>query len=118
MNPGYRFPKHHRLLKRSAFLGLSKKGKKIQNRYFIALYVSSDASASRLGVTVSKRVGNSVARNRIKRHCREYFRHKAHRFKSPVDVNLIAKREAAVLTGKDVAASLEKLFSNHRGDVF
>ncbi|MFH1982780.1 MAG: ribonuclease P protein component [Pseudomonadota bacterium] len=116
--PGFRFPKHHRLLKRSAFLGLSKKGKKIQNRHFIALYSRRDDIGSRLGVTVSKRVGNSVIRNRIKRHCREYFRHHARRFKSPVDINIIAKREAAALTGNEVAASLEKLFSNHRGDIF
>jgi ribonuclease P protein component len=105
------------LLKRSAFLGLSRQGKKIQNRHFIALYALRDENGSRLGITASKRVGNAVTRNRIKRHCREAFRHHAIRFELSVDISIIAKREAAALTGPGVAASLDQLFGKIRGEV-
>lgn len=118
MSHGCRFPKHHRLLKRPEFLSLAKTNQKVQNHHFIVLYALKDENGSRLGVTVTKRVGNAVIRNRIKRYCREYFRHHGKRFRTPVDINIIAKREAVNLTGSEVAASLEQLFDSHRGGVF
>lgn len=118
MSHEFRFPKHHRLLKRPEFLGLAKKNQKIQNRHFLVLYSPRDKDGSRLGVTVTKRVGNAVIRNRIKRYCREFFRHRAQRFQSPVDINIIAKREASGLTGTDVAQILEQLLDSHRGGLF
>ena len=113
-----RFPKHHRLLKRPEFLGLAKKNQKVQNRHFIVLYAIRNENGSRLGVTVTKRVGNAVVRNRIKRYCREYFRRRSQRFGSPMDINIIAKREAVGLTGNEVSASLDQLFKYQRGGIF
>ena len=117
MSPDCRLTKRQRLLKRSEFLWLSKNGRKTQNRHFIAVYRRRDDGVSRIGITVSRRVGNAVTRNRIKRHCREAFRCHAIRSVPAMDIMVIAKREAARIDGAETRASVEKLFNKIRGDV-
>jgi len=50
---------------------------------------------SRLGVVVSKRVGNAVVRNRAKRLLRESFRQHQDQFKQPLDLILVARPSIA-----------------------
>lgn len=54
----------------------------------------------RLGLTVSRKMGNAVARNRIKRVVREYFRLHQYDFELPLDIVVVPKRnlEAGQLT--------------------
>jgi ribonuclease P protein component len=61
-----------------------------------------DPGESRMGVTVTRKVGNAVTRNRIKRLVREVFRRHRDRLVSGLDVVLIAKRNAAGATYHDV----------------
>lgn len=70
---------------------------------------------TRLGITVSKKVGCAVQRNRIKRLCREFFRCNRHRLKVKRDINLIAKRQAGGCSNEDVRCSLENLFQSLMG---
>ena len=64
-------------LHRSAeFLRLQRLGVRIQSAHFV-LYagkLENQPGRSRLGVTVSRRIGNAVLRNRVKRRVREIFR--------------------------------------------
>jgi ribonuclease P protein component len=76
-------------------LDLSRQGKKIQNRLFIIFYTPGRQSSSRLGITVARKVGNAVTRNRVKRLVREYYRLNRYRLKGVWDISLIAKRDAA-----------------------
>ena len=79
----------------------------MNGEYFIVLYSQNDLGASRLGVTVSKRVGCAVTRNRVKRLAREYFRrHKIFKGYS-YDVNVIAKRGASRLSSRQTERALE-----------
>ncbi len=55
------------------------------------------ASAARLGVIVSKRVGSAVRRNRVKRLCRECFRQWPALRAAKVDILVIAKVGAPTL---------------------
>lgn len=64
---------------------------------------------SRLGVTVSKKIGCAVTRNRIKRCIREIFRHNRHLLPA-VDMNVIARRESATMDFRSVQRELEKAF--------
>jgi len=66
----------------------------------------------RLGVTVGKRVGNSVIRNRLKRCIREWFRHAREDLPAGSDTVVIARRSAGDLSGSDVRATLDKMIYN------
>ncbi|HVA80862.1 MAG TPA: ribonuclease P protein component [Candidatus Binataceae bacterium] len=67
-----------RLHRSAEFIRLQRRGLRLQAKHFV-LYAGrvgiGDTEHTRLGVTVSRRVGNAVVRNRIKRRVRECFRH-------------------------------------------
>ena len=106
----YSFPKTERILKRPEFLLLAKTGKKIQNRHFIIYFNRSHLDQSRIGITVSRKVGKAVRRNRIKRLARESFRLHQHEMMGFWDINLIAKKSAANLANNEVFTSLAQIF--------
>lgn len=74
----------------------------------------SDEKRRRLGVTVSKRVGNSVIRNCVKRRIREWFRHAREGLPAGSDTVVIARPVARELSGSDVAAILEGMIHTAR----
>lgn len=66
---------------------------------------------TRLGLTVSRRVGNAVVRNRVKRAVREWFRVSSTRTAVNLDIVVIARPDAAVRTTREIAAELDDLLS-------
>ncbi len=105
-----RFTKSDRLLKRSDFLKLSSIGTKVQNKHFVLIYSNNEKGVNRLGITVTKRVGKSVIRNRIKRYCREFFRLNRGIIPGNKDINIIAKKNALTLESKQMFQTLEHIF--------
>jgi ribonuclease P protein component len=69
---------------------------------------------SRLGVTVSSRVGNSVVRNRLKRIVREIYRTRRETLSASTDLVVIAKRGAHVLTFHEVESEIVPAFREWR----
>ena len=104
-------PKKARLLKRVQFLTLSKQGKKVYTDCFLALVSVGEAHNNRIGITVSKKVGNAIERNRIKRIIREYFRHNKENIPGPKDINIIARKGLASLANRQIFEKLDKLFA-------
>jgi ribonuclease P protein component len=104
------FTKGDRLLQRSDFIRLSKDGKRFKNRHFIAYVHKNHLNRCRLGITVTRKVGNATKRNRIKRLAREYFRQNRQIFREHWDIHLIATREGADIPNKVTFASLENIF--------
>ncbi|MGE4423506.1 MAG: ribonuclease P protein component [Pseudodesulfovibrio sp.] len=94
--------KERRLLRSPEFTACYEQGKKHFTKSFILFMLkrSDPDGAIRLGLTVSKKMGHAVARNRIKRVVREYFRLHQFDFDLPLDIVVVPKRnlEAKQLT--------------------
>ena len=68
------FPKAFRLLKREEFKKVYARGKRVVGRYILIHALPNALGHPRLGITVTKRSGKAVVRNRWKRLIREVFR--------------------------------------------
>jgi ribonuclease P protein component len=68
------FPRTRRLGKRAEFRRTYDEGKKLAGRHLVLFFRSTEARGLRLGLTVTRHVGNSVVRNRIRRRLREIYR--------------------------------------------
>ena len=66
-------PRSDRVRRRGEFLWAQRKGARVSSPHFVFMLVPGTATRC-LGVTVSKRIGHAVARNRVKRVVREVFR--------------------------------------------
>ncbi len=75
-SPSARFGKADRLRNPGEFLRLQRGGARCQSGHFVFYYGLDRAGdrRSRLGITVSRRIGNAVVRNRLKRRVRECYR--------------------------------------------
>ena len=109
-----RFPKTARLRKRPQFLTLSRTGSKFQSANFVVISKSNDGVESRLGITVSGKVGNSVVRNRIKRQVREFFRRHRSVLPQATDFLVIARSSAAKLASGLIASELVQAMAQKR----
>ena len=67
------------------------------------------AAAARFGITVTRKVGNAVVRNRIKRIVREGCRRVPELFPAGLDVVVMARSSAATARLSDVAGELSEL---------
>lgn len=62
------------LKRNKQFRQVYRRGKSLSTRYFVLIYAKSRSDMVHVGFSVSKKLGNSVARNRVKRRLREAFR--------------------------------------------
>jgi ribonuclease P protein component len=105
------FKKKDKILKRREFLQLKRCGKRIQDRNFIIIYSDGRYEKNRIGITVSKKLGNAVKRNKIKRLIRENFRMNRDKIAEFMDINVIAKKKAGEISADMVFKSLDGIFN-------
>lgn len=114
------FPAAVRVRKRREFLAIQGAGAKHHLRHFLVFVVPPAAKpamgpgdgrtgAVRLGITVTRKVGCAVVRNRIKRYVREAFRRKRGSFTPGYDMVWVAKQSAASVGYAEVVAAMELL---------
>ena len=68
------FGKEDRLRRRTDFLRVYGQGRRIHGRAFVLFYAPGGTPRHRIGLTVPRRAGDAVARNRVKRRLRDIFR--------------------------------------------
>jgi ribonuclease P protein component len=99
-------PKRGRLSRSAEFERVYRQGRSVGNR-FLVLYTFPRAGASatadgpRLGLSVSRKVGGAVDRNRVKRLLREAFAAEGERVPADHDVVLVARPEARDLAERE-----------------
>ena len=91
-----RFSSRSRLLRREEFLRVQALGQKIPAQCLLALVLPNQLGRTRLGLTVSNKVGNSVLRNKIRRRLRELYRKRQLTLPKGLDLVVIARTSAAL----------------------
>ena len=90
----FSLPKNERLLNRKDFVNLNRSGKRYRTKHFTVICKENGLDVSRLGITVNKKIGNAVKRNKVKRLVREFFRLNKRDAPKGHDIVIIANRGA------------------------
>lgn len=85
---------YHSLRNNREFQMVYNEGNSKANRYLVLYYRKNDLEYNRLGISVSKKVGNSVVRHRLTRLIRESYRLNETDFDSNLDIVVVARASA------------------------
>ena len=102
------FPRQYRIVRRSDYLLIYEKGRRIESRSFVLFVLRNELGHPRLGITVSRKVGGAVVRNRVKRLFREVFRRSRREEAGSNDIVVNARKPSA-------QAEYEKLRQEYAG---
>ena len=101
------------LKKNSSFREVYKNGKSCVNSYFVMYVLKNNTERNRLGISVSKKVGNSVVRHHITRLVREAYRLQEEKFSSGLDIVVIARGASRKVTYQETEKALLHLGGLH-----
>ena len=102
------------LKKNRDFQNVYRKGKSYANRYFVMYVLKNETEQNRLGISVSKKVGNSVIRHHVTRLLRESYRLHEDMFNSGLDIVVIARSTARDIKYHEVESALLHLGGLHK----
>ena len=97
------------LKKNKDFQYIYRKGKSYANKYLVMYVLENGTSQNRLGISVSKKVGNSVVRHRITRLIRESYRLNETSFRQGVDIVVVARPSAKDRSYQEIESALMHL---------
>ena len=102
------------LKKNEEFNRVYKNGKSYANKNLVMYLVKNDAGKCRIGISVSKKVGNSVVRHRMTRLLRECFRLNEDRFNTSLDMVVVVRASAKNLSFFEMQDSYLQLCRLHK----
>lgn len=95
------------------FQNVYKNGESFANKYLVMYVLENGTGCNRIGISVSKKVGNSVVRHRVKRLIKESYRLHEGIFNSGLDIVVIARQGAATVGYFEVESALLHLAKRH-----
>ena len=102
------------LKKTKDFQNVYRRGKSYANRYLVMYVLSNQTEGNRLGISVSKKVGNSVIRHHLTRLIRESYRLHEDMFNSGLDIVVVARSTAKDISYHEVESALLHLGGLHK----
>ena len=106
--------KHSESLKKNMdFQNVYENGKSYANKYLVMYVLENQSNKNRIGISVSKKVGNSVIRHRITRLIRESYRLQEDVFNSSLDIVVLARSTAREVGYREIESALLHLGGLH-----
>lgn len=102
------------LKKNRDFQTVYKKGKSYANKYLVMYIKENHSERNRIGISVSKKVGNSIVRHRVTRLIRESYRLQEENFKTGFDIVIIARISAKEEKYHSIESALLHLGNLHK----
>ena len=101
------------LKKNADFQNVYRNGKSYANKYLVMYVLENNKEINRLGISASKKVGNSVVRHRFARLVRESYRLHENIFNSGLDIVVVARKDAASVGYYEIESALLHLSKLH-----
>ncbi len=101
-------------LSNSEFQTIYKNGTSYANRYLVMYVMENPEGKSKLGISVSKKVGNSVVRHRLARLIREAYRLNRDMFNSGLNIAVIARTTAKDRSFAEIESAFLHLCKMHK----
>lgn len=102
------------LKKNKDFQIVYRQGKSYANKYLVLYIMENQTEKNRIGISVSKKVGNSVVRHHLTRLIRESYRLQEECFQRGYDLVVIARQSAKDVTYKEMESALIHLGKLHK----
>jgi ribonuclease P protein component len=106
----FTLPKIHLLKTTREFQSVYRQGQRLHGKGFAVIYLPNAERYNRLGISVQRKTGNAVRRNRIKRLIREVFRLHRDVFPSSCDIVFTVRPEFAIDSLIEMQARVTRLF--------
>ena len=101
------------LKKNKDFLSVYRNGKSYANKYLVMYVLENNTNQNRLGISASKKIGNSVVRHRFCRLVRESYRLHEDIFNSGLDIVIVARKGASTVKYAEIESALLHLGKLH-----
>ena len=102
------------LKKNSDFANVYKNGKSKANRYLVMYVKENNLNYNRLGISISKKVGNSVKRHYFKRCVKESYRLHEEMFNSGLDIVVVVRQGAKGIKYEEIESAFLHLMRIHK----
>lgn len=102
--------KEERIRKNNEFRTVYRKGKSFSNQLLVLYILKNRKELNRVGISVSKKVGKSVVRSRVKRLISESYRINKEEIKKGYDFVFVARTAANDKNFSDIEKALKNLF--------
>ena len=102
------------LKKNEAFQIVYKRGKSYANKYLVMYIMKNELEQNRIGISVSKKVGNSVVRHRLTRLIRESYRLHQDELEKSFDMIVIARKTAKGRSFEEIESAFLHLAELHK----